>query len=120
MPALIQNIPILSTIIFLPLFGAIALLLIKHETWIKYLTLMVCGIDLLLSIVLILSFDTSTYLMQFQEIHAWVPAFNIHYALGIDGINVLFANTSATLASCVLNFPGIFISHSWHSCDPSS
>ncbi len=90
MNAPILSIPILSIIIFLPLIGAFALLFIKDESWIKWLTLVVCAIDLLLSIQLMNSFDTSTYVMQFQEIHTWIPAFNIRYALGVDGINILF------------------------------
>jgi NADH:ubiquinone oxidoreductase subunit 4 (subunit M) len=31
-----------------------------------------------------------TAAMQFVELHAWIPRFNINYHLGVDGISVLF------------------------------
>jgi NADH-quinone oxidoreductase subunit M len=34
-------------------------------------------------------FDTTTYMMQFGESHAWIEPFNIRYRLGIDGIALL-------------------------------
>jgi len=33
-------------------------------------------------------FDSGTYQMQFSESASWVPTFNIHYSLGIDGISM--------------------------------
>jgi NADH-quinone oxidoreductase subunit M len=35
-------------------------------------------------------FDLRSSGMQFVELAAWIPAFNIHYHLGVDGISVLF------------------------------
>jgi NADH-quinone oxidoreductase subunit M len=34
-------------------------------------------------------FDTRATAMQFVERHAWIPAFNIEYYLGVDGISML-------------------------------
>ncbi len=42
----------------------------------------------LLSIPLYTQFDTSTAVMQFQELHPWIATFNINYHLGVDGISV--------------------------------
>ena len=35
-------------------------------------------------------FDRTSGGYQFQELHAWIPALNLNYALGVDGISVLF------------------------------
>lgn len=40
------------------------------------------------SALLYLDFDPGTAEMQFVERAAWIPAFNIHYHLGIDGISL--------------------------------
>jgi NADH-quinone oxidoreductase subunit M len=36
------------------------------------------------------SASTTTSAMQFVELRQWIPRFNIHYHLGVDGISVLF------------------------------
>jgi NADH-quinone oxidoreductase subunit M len=41
--------------------------------------------------------------MQFAETHEWIPAWNINYSLGVDGISVLFVLLSALITiTCVL------------------
>jgi len=42
----------------------------------------------LLSVPLYTRFDTATAAMQFSEQARWIDAFNIHYALGVDGISM--------------------------------
>ncbi len=59
--ALPTSLPILSIIIFLPLSGAIALLFIRSANQIKWLSLSICALDLLLTILLIHDFDPSSY-----------------------------------------------------------
>jgi len=39
---------------------------------------------------LYVGFDTTTAAMQFVEKARWIPAFNVHYHLGIDGISLWF------------------------------
>ena len=36
--------------------------------------------------------------MQFVEIHSWIPAWNIDYKVGVDGISVLFIILVAVLS----------------------
>jgi len=45
-------------------------------------------VTFLLTIPLYIGFDTSTYQMQFPELYPWIPAFNIYYHLGVDGISL--------------------------------
>jgi NADH-quinone oxidoreductase subunit M len=80
---------LLSWIIFFPLLGVAALLFArerKHILWISFATTV---IDMLISLPLWAGFDASTANMQFVEKAAWIPAFNINYSLGVDGISVL-------------------------------
>jgi NADH-quinone oxidoreductase subunit M len=42
----------------------------------------------LISLPLYFGFDSSTAAMQFAETRAWLPSFNINYALGVDGFSM--------------------------------
>jgi len=97
--------PVLSTIIFLPVFGALLLVLISRakELLIKCSALAVTVLTFILSIPLFTSFDKSTYKMQFVEKHDWIPSWNIKYFVGIDGISVLLVLlTTLSAILCVL------------------
>jgi NADH-quinone oxidoreductase subunit M len=97
--------PILSTVIFLPVFGALLLLFIKRsaETTTKVIALITSVATFLLSLPLFTNFNMSTHKMQFVERHSWIPDWNINYYLGIDGISVLFVLLSGlTAILCVL------------------
>ena len=39
---------------------------------------------------------------QFTEMHTWIPAFNLNYALGVDGISVLFIILNAFITLMVV------------------
>ncbi len=98
-----MDFPVLSLIIFLPLTGAVVLLLVRNETRIKWLTLLICTLDLLLTIQLLLAFDPDSYQMQFRESHRWIETLNIYYSLGVDGISILFVFLTALIGwVCVL------------------
>jgi len=102
--------PILSTVIFLPIFGAILLLFISRskESLIKWTALTVTVITFILSIPLFTEFNKSTHKMQFVERHEWIPQWGIKYYLGVDGISVLLVLlTTLSAIPCVLI--------SWHS-----
>ena len=45
---------------------------------------------LLVTFPLYTGFDMTTPAMQFVELAAWIPRFNINYHLGVDGISMLF------------------------------
>lgn len=97
--------PILSTIIFLPVLGALVLTLISRsrESLIKWVALIFAVATFLLSLPLFTEFDKSTYQMQFVERHNWIPAWNIKYFLGVDGISVfLVLLTTISSILCIL------------------
>ena len=97
--------PILSTVIFLPVAGALILLFMRRswETLTKWIALAISTATFFISIPLFINFDKSTYKMQFVERHGWIPDWNINYYLGVDGISVLFVLLSTLVAIlCVL------------------
>jgi NADH-quinone oxidoreductase subunit M len=81
----------LNLITFLPLFGALALLLVDKEkkklimqaaTWIALA-------DFLLSVPLFFMYDASQGGFQFQNKVSWIPSIGVQYYIGIDGISLL-------------------------------
>lgn len=101
--------PILSTLTFLPLIGAILIFFfLNGEREVvnqnaRQLAFWISTVTFLLSVVLMLNFDMTTAQMQFVEKLSWIPAFNIHYHMGVDGISVLFVMLTALLTPlCIL------------------
>ena len=98
-----MDFPILSVIILVPLAGAFVLLFVRDAALVRWVALVVTVIDFLLTVPLFAGFDTTTYEMQFRETYAWIPAFGINYAVGVDGISVLFVFLTTLLGwICVL------------------
>ncbi len=102
------GIPILSTLIFLPLVGAAFILAIDAtdepgKRSARRVALWTSSVTFLLSLFLWFSFDTSTAEFQFVEKAEWIPTYNINYHLGLDGISVLFVLLTTLLTPiCVL------------------
>ncbi|MBS1983044.1 MAG: NADH-quinone oxidoreductase subunit M [Bdellovibrionales bacterium] len=98
---------LLSWMIFFPAIGAlvIALTPATKETLIKWIAAASTLVPLLLAIVLLRSYDSSSAQIQFQEQWDWIPSLNVQYFLGIDGISVLLV-----LLTAMLSFLGVFAS----------
>jgi len=82
--------PLLSLIVFLPLVGAFAIAFLRDLATVRWVALGILVADCLLALLLVLLFDPSTAAMQFTEELPWVPTLGIRYALGVDGISILF------------------------------
>ncbi len=83
--------PLLLTIVtFLPLFSVAALLLLKSDdhVWIRRIALAASVAEFAISLFLLRGFDSSNASYQFIEYRDWMPQWNIHYHLGIDGISL--------------------------------
>ena len=85
-----SNWPILSLLIWLPIFGGLVVIVAGEQRagLARLLALVVSGLTFVLSIALYMAFDTSTAAMQFTELKPWIETFNIHYSLGVDGFSV--------------------------------
>jgi len=105
-----MNFPILSAIIFIPLIGALFILVTKEEQKAvvknsKYVAIFSSLTNFFLSIFLWYSFDTSTSEFQFVEEKNWMQDF-INFKLGIDGISILFILLTTFIAPICI-FSGI-------------
>ena len=99
--------PILSTITFLPLLGAFFIMLVRGDEATvasnsRAVALWTTVITLLLTILMLVRFDGSTAEFQFVERVSWLGG-GIDYAMGVDGISVLFVVLTASLMPiCIL------------------
>lgn len=84
-----MNIPIISIITFLPLAGAILLILINRtrEKLLRSLAFSISLVNFLISIFLILNLSLSNPSPQFVEKGLWL-GYGINYHVGIDGISI--------------------------------
>ena len=82
--------PILSVTIWLPIIGGLLVLMSgdKAPNVPRWGALLVAVLTFFLTIPLYTGFDTSTPQMQFVENAPWIPAFNVNYHLGVDGISM--------------------------------
>ena len=99
--------PILSTITYLPLLGALFILLIPGEDETvgrnaRAVALWTTVATFILSIVMLFEFDGSRTDLQFYEQASWLGG-NIDYVMGADGISVLFIIlTTSLMPLCIL------------------
>lgn len=91
---------ILSVLTFLPLVGAVAILLMDKRSagLIKGWAFTVAVANLAISLPLWWLFDPSNPGMQFVEKYSWIPSLGIEYHLGIDGISLLLVLLSTFLS----------------------
>ena len=82
---------ILTSIIFLPLFFAVAVLVLpkENERMVKLMGLGGTALTFLVSLILYFGFDTSVLGFQFQQKIIWINSLNISYHVGIDGMSLL-------------------------------
>ncbi len=73
----------------------------KNANWARGIAVVIAVTNVLLCIPLYLSFDPGRYDMQFLEDHLWIRAYQIHYALGVDGISLVMV--------ILTNFTGLLV-----------
>ena len=104
---LAQGWPILSVTTFLPLVGALLILLVKGEGEaveknIRSIALITTIATFLVSLILWAGFNNATADYQFVEKHAWIGD-SITYHMGVDGISILFVIlTTFLMPMCIL------------------
>lgn len=97
--------PLLSAIIFTPLFGVLPIVLVDREnrSLQRWVALIATTLTLVLSLFLYAGFRAGSAEMQFMERHVWHAGLGIQYLLGIDGISLLLIVLTAFLGPiCVL------------------
>ncbi|MFM2043699.1 MAG: hypothetical protein RLY86_2275 [Pseudomonadota bacterium] len=102
------DVPILTLTTFLPLVGALFILLIRGEAEMvarnaRAVALWTSLITFVLSLFILFEFDPANPGFQLVEQVEWLPAFNISYLKGVDGISIWFVLASTFLTPiCVL------------------
>jgi len=86
-----NNSPVLTYVIFLPLFGALLLLFVRRDkiTLIKSLGLLFSLVTFVVSVYLFVKFDSTNSAMQFWYSKPWIQSLNVNYTVGIDGLSLL-------------------------------
>ena len=100
---------ILSVLIFFPLLGVLAILLVGRkegrDNVIKQIALWTSIITLGIAVAVLINFRTALPTLQLVDRFDWIPFLNIQYFVGVDGISILmilltgFISTIAILAS---------------------
>jgi NADH-quinone oxidoreductase subunit M len=81
--------PVLTTTTFVPLVGAVLLLVIGSDRLARYIALAITAATLAVSTPLYWHFDKTSGALQFVESAAWIPSLNISYGMGVDGISLV-------------------------------
>ena len=107
-----MNESILSLLIFIPVLGAISMLLFaqfggrNNPDGFKWIAVFTTGLQLILSIWLYINYNpTDTVLSsQFTVQKEWIPQFNIQYYIGVDGLSMPIVLLTAFLSFiCVIS-----------------
>jgi NADH-quinone oxidoreductase subunit M len=81
---------LLSLLIWLPIAGAVPVLLAGsgRPNTARWLALLMAVLTFAVSLFLIPQYHPDVAGMQLVESHVWIEALNVHYGLGVDGISV--------------------------------
>ena len=104
---MISNIPLLSLLIWTPIAGGLMLLLLPNkDNIIKLVSIGLSLIVFILSLILLINFDTSQYSLHYVEKYSWIKNLNINYHLAIDGFSLTFIllTTLITFLTILYNF----------------
>jgi NADH-quinone oxidoreductase subunit M len=95
-----------------PLIGALIVLLIpaKKSELIKRAAFIITLLIALFSILLAIRFDKAITGFQFIQSNSWISAFNVNFAVGVDGISLVLILLSTILVPVV-------ILATWHEAD---
>ena len=98
----------LSLLLFTPLIGAIAVLMMggDRQRYARYVALVFTGISLVISLYLLVMFNMSQSGFQFSEQYTWIETsfLKIQYILGIDGLSLMMVFLTTLLVFVVTLF----------------
>lgn len=103
------NIPVLTTLILMPLLGAFLIAMIRttdqaqQQVNARSVALWTTIATFIVSLKLWFQYDPNGQAFQFVEQHEWITSLGLTYHLGIDGISMLFIMLSTLLMPiCIL------------------
>ncbi len=89
--------PLLSTLLSLPLLGALLAALWRRKAGAQWIALGSAVLTLLCSLLIVGAFDDQDPDFQLLDSASWLPGVNIHYLVGVDGLSLLFLPATALL-----------------------
>jgi len=106
---------LLSILIFLPMVGAVFVLMAKSRDTVRWTALAFTLITFAVSLLLLFFFDwhrgsfyayDSQGTVQLVQDALWIPAFNVHYKVGIDGLSftLVLLTTFVCVLSCIASW----------------
>lgn len=93
-----SDLPLLTTTTFLPLVGAVAIAVLGGGQRARWIALVTTLATFAVSLPLYRDFDKQASGLQFVESAGWIPAWDIDYGMGIDGISLPFLFLAALLS----------------------
>jgi NADH-quinone oxidoreductase subunit M len=101
-----MHFPILTSLVVLPLVGALVLLFVPNDEHgdgtVRAVALVVSVLVFAETLLLWYHFNGASAEFQFVERHAWIPAFGISYFVGVDGISLLLVVLTGFLTPIAL------------------
>ncbi len=106
---------LLTILVFFPLLGVLAILLAdrgkgESDNVIRWIALGTSLITLVISVVVLASYDTAVAGLQLVDRIPWIPAWGIQYFLGVDGLSILMVLLTAFISV-------VAIAASWSAID---
>ncbi|MCU7806513.1 MAG: NADH-quinone oxidoreductase subunit M [Candidatus Thiodiazotropha sp. (ex Semelilucina semeliformis)] len=101
------HLPVLSTLLLLPLLGAVVIWLLP-QIKARMIALITLITALLPALTAVIGLDTGNARFQFTEQYPWIPTLDAHFRFGVDGISAPF------LPLTLLLFIGVILA-SWTS-----
>jgi NADH-quinone oxidoreductase subunit M len=102
---MLENLPILSLLIWLPILGA-ALIIFgpgqKQKQLTQWIALITSILTFVLSLYALSEFDASRYYLQFIEDKPWIDSLGIRYSLGVDGISLPLIVLTSLMTTIVI------------------
>ena len=97
------DLPILTLVVFTPLLGVVALLLIPggNHRLIRWVALIAALASFAFSLVL-LGYDPAGAEFQYREDLAWIEAFGMRYTLGVDGLSMVLVLLTTLLSAVAI------------------
>src|SRR5471032_3449471 len=101
-----MHFPILTSLIALPIVGALVLLFVPNDDHsdgtVRAVALVVSLLVFAETLLLWYHFNAASADFQFTERHEWIPAFGVSYFVGIDGISLLLVVLTGFLTPIAL------------------
>ncbi|MBP3192220.1 complex I subunit 4 family protein [Natronogracilivirga saccharolytica] len=95
---------LLNIVIYLPLFGALLLLVIRKDEWVRWTSLFITSAAFVLSLPLLLNFDISaTGSAQYLTVsEPLLGDWDVKYMMGLDGLSMLLFMLTTFMAPIVV------------------